>query len=250
MSEKPEVEQIDPSDPRYEIMRHWPTRKEAHKLYSVAERSLERWFEAGLITKVVVDGVQRFNPQQIEAHATKKDPTDNVSDALHEVTRALKQSQAHTEGLIGRINTILDSLLSGFKTQTDGLREECETLRRGHLEAVKAREESLTEQATRNMIEREQIQSDRRKDSLLQFVLTQLGPHIASKVTGAPSLSDQVISKFDREDLETLVAAEILSAEQNEAIRSYIAWKWPEPVTTNGESQETKVKGKEEDENN
>jgi len=221
--DKPEVREVDESDEDYQEVRAWPTRAEAARQYGLSQRWFELKYEQGVVTKIRCDGVQRFCPDDIEnLRPRSPDSSVIVSDVLQETTKALKASNAHIEALVTKTVGLVEVLTKGFQTQLDAMVARNATLEKSHAEALQAREEALSQAHERNMIEQEQIRDDRRKDTLLQFLIQQLGPRILSGLSGKES---RLVASFSRDQLEALLESGMLTDEQSELLKVYLSTK-------------------------
>jgi hypothetical protein len=165
---------------------------------------------AGELHPVFVQGVKRFEPEELESCNSEADgDTKPLLDTLNE---SLRIAQDHAKSLLGSVTAPAKALLDMYMSECQRLRERCSQLEDKHLAQVQAYERLLSEANERELAAATQRAAQERAAQATKLFF-EMAPELLNQLMSGSKVN-RLISGLTNDQIEVLRRSDLLSEEQ------------------------------------
>lgn len=196
-----------------EELQSWPSTHMAAQQTGLGKSHLTRMAQTKQVEAVLVDGVWRFNPDDLAA-AAEQSEEDAARQRVHKL---LEQAQAHIQVLTRQMTEPVDRMLKLMLSENAALRERINTLEQRHLDMLEAYEKSVSLEHERALERELETRKAKRIDESLEQFWNYV-PRLGSQLIGRRKVQ-QIIDDLSDDQLEILVQMEIIDEGMKEALQ-------------------------------
>lgn len=224
--QKPRIEAAGAQTKRTrEELQAWPSTHMASQQTGIGKATLIRMAQGKQVEAVMVDGVWRFNPDDLAA-AAEQSEEDAARQRVHKL---LEQAQAHIQVLTRQMTEPVDRMMKLLLQENAALRERINTLEQRHLDMLDAYEKSVSLEHERALERELETRKAKRIDESLEQFWNYV-PRFGSQLIGRRKVQS-VIDELTDEQLEILVQMEIIDEGMRDALK-VARNKKPEPESS------------------
>jgi hypothetical protein len=219
----------------------WPTRRRAAVILGVHVRTLDRMVVQKEVTPVLVEGVKRFNP--IELEACGSETTGNFGEEIRETLAlandATKLATDHAKQLFSLVTTPSTVLLELLSKENGRLTARVSELENKQIESIDSLQKALELSDEREIRKSEALAKQQRLQKGIEL-LSNFAPLIISQITDSSKVG-RLLNRLSDEQLFILHDSGVIAKEEYELIlkiRGKVPAKVAEPGTSDASKQE------------
>lgn len=222
-------EELKPSDSDPST---WPTRRRAAVILGVHVRTLDRMVVQKEVTPVLVEGVKRFNPIELEACSSETAGNfgEEIRETLALANDATKLATDHAKQLFSLVTTPSTTLLTLLSTENARLTARVSELEDKQIESIDSLQKALELSDEREIRKNDAIAKQQRLQKGIEL-LSHFAPLIISQIADTSKVG-KVLNRLTDEQLFVMKDSGILSNEEYELM---LKIRGKEPVTNKTE---------------